>query len=221
MKVARTRRLVALATFALVAGFAVSPAFADTVTFGGLITQSTSDGTGPAVNNPGLNAILDGDAYSITLNFTGSITGAGTFALSGVGMVFIDPSAAAIESAFSSVSFSVAPSGSSDQLSLLGCLTTGSGCLFGNYLALNFMIPSAGLNLQNVTASSIPGLTPLDLPEDNGTTDIQGTVTSYSYLPQEGMSTVPEPGTMLLLASGILIGSWKRSRLQAGGSDTV
>jgi hypothetical protein len=205
MKVSRTQLLLAFAISALSVGLAVPPASADSITFGGTITQSTQDGTGPAVNNPGLNAIMDGDAYSILLNFSGSITAPGTFALAGVTMVLSDPAAAAIESAFSTVSLTVTPSG---EITLLGCLTTGSDCLQGNSLSLDFMIPLADLNLQNVVAQSIAGLTPLDLLEDDGVTDIHGTVTNYSYTTTQ----VPEPGTLALLGLGMLAGAWKRFR---------
>ena len=58
-----------------VSGFA-NVAFADIISFGGAIIQSTPDGTGPAVNNPSLNNILDLQTYLVTLMFTGSITGA-------------------------------------------------------------------------------------------------------------------------------------------------
>src|SRR5207249_3705963 len=54
----------------------VGPHEADaaTITFSGIITQSTQDGTGPAVNNPSLNNIQDLQAYTVTLAFAGSIT---------------------------------------------------------------------------------------------------------------------------------------------------
>jgi PEP-CTERM motif len=207
MKVSRTQLLAAFAIFALSAGLSVPPASADSITFGGAITQSTQDGTGPAVNNTALNAIMDGDAFSILLDFTGSITAPGTFALSGVTMVFSDPTAPVVESAFSTVSLTVTPSG---EISLLGCLTTGSGCEQSNQLTLDFMIPLADLNLQNVAAQSIFGLTPLDLLEDDGITDIHGTVTSYSYTGQ-GTKT-PEPGTLALLGLGMLAVAWNRFR---------
>jgi hypothetical protein len=194
------------------------PASADSITLGGAITQAIPDGTGPASNNPLLNAILDGDPYTITLRFTGSITVPATYALSGFNMTFSDPSESAFESAFSSVSLSVTPSGMVDQLSLLGCLSTGSGCLFGNYLALNFMIPAAGLNASNVAAQSIFGLAPLDLLEDDGITDIQGTVTSYSYAGQGTVNPTPEPGALLLFGSGMLAVAWKQFRRSREGS---
>lgn len=174
-------------------------AFADTISFSGLITQSTSDGTGPAVNNLSLNGIADGDAFLVTLNFTGAITSAGTFPLAGATVSFTDAAALASETDFSSASFTVSPNGAFTDLSFLGCLNTGSGCLFGNMLTANFEIAAGMLNSQNVPATTIFGLSPaMDLLEDDGTTDIQGTVTSYSYV-GASQTAVPEPSEALPL----------------------
>jgi len=181
-----------------------SPALADSMTFGGAITQSTEDGTGPAGSNPLLNTIQDGDLYTITLTFAGSVPGAGTFNLTGLSVLFSDPTAAATESAFSTASITVTPSGGMDQVSVLACLAVGSGCSFGNFAALNFMIPFGDLNASGI-AQPIPGLTPLDLLEDDGITDIQGTVTSYSYSSSGGTQPVPEPSLTALLCSGIFL----------------
>ena len=193
-------RIVWAVALSMVTG-GVNIAVADTITFGGSITQSTSDGTGPAVNNPDLNNILDGDQYLVTLDFSGTITGPGTYSLPGAVLTFIDETASPQinETNFNSVSFSVVPDGGRFDLSLLGCLSTGSGCLIGNELAVNFSIPAAGLNQTNVAAQAIVGLNPpVDLLEDDGVTDIQGSVSNYSY------SGVPEPsalGIMVVLAA--------------------
>lgn len=193
-------RIVWAVALSMVTG-GVNIAVADTITFGGSITQSTSDGTGPAVNNPDLNNILDGDQYLVTLDFSGTITGPGTYSLPGAVLTFIDETASPQinETNFNSVSFSVVPDGGRFDLSLLGCLSTGSGCLIGNELAVNFSIPAAGLNQTNVAAQAIFGLNPpVDLLEDDGVTDIQGSVSNYSY------SGVPEPsalGIMVVLAA--------------------
>ena len=198
-----------LATLAA-CGFA-SRASADQIVFGGLITQSTQDGTGPAVNNPALNHILDGDVYDVTLGFAGSITSPGTYTLTGATLLFSDLSAPATEGSFSSASLSVVTDGGFYDLSLLGCLSTGSGCLLGNELAANFQIPMAGLNSTNVAAHAIPGLSPsLDLLEDDGVTDIQGSVTKYSY---SGATATPEPSAIVPLVIFALLG-WMRLRSQ-------
>src|SRR5260370_591733 len=101
-----------LAAVVAVCGFA-SVAVAGTITFGGLITQSTQDGTGPAVNNPALNNIQDLQAYLVTLGFPGSITAPGTYSLSS--LTFRVPTAPAIESGFSSISLTITASGGFDQ----------------------------------------------------------------------------------------------------------
>ena len=48
----------------------LSPACASagTLSIGGLITQSTSDGTGPALNNPSLNNVADLESYTCRLS---------------------------------------------------------------------------------------------------------------------------------------------------------
>jgi hypothetical protein len=193
--------------------FASAASAQTTITVTGAITQSTSDGTGPAVNNPSLNFIADGDPYTLSLVFTGSITGPGTYNLTGGSLVFSDPAAPASESSFISISLTVSAAGSFDDLSLFGCLSTGSGCLLGNSLSLNFAIPSADLNSPSAPASAIFALSPpLDLLEDDGSTDIQGSVTSYSYT--TAVSTTPEPTSIALYGSGLIALALQRLKRQ-------
>ena len=66
------RRLVAI-VFAI-AGAAASIR-ADVITINGNITQ---DAGGNGTANPGLNSIVFGDAYNVTLNFGGTIASPGT-----------------------------------------------------------------------------------------------------------------------------------------------
>src|SRR4029077_19656355 len=67
----------------------------------------------------------------------------------------------------------------------------------------------------NVAASAVPGITPFELLEDDGVTDIHGSVTSYSYTPTPVTAT-PEPGTFALFASGLMGLAALRRRFQRG-----
>ena len=185
--------------------------FADTITFRGAITQSTSDGTGPAANNVSLNNVNDGDGYLVTLTFTGSIAAPGTYSLTGASLSFSDPSGPAIESTFSTISFTVSQGGGLDDISLLGCLTTGSGCLVGNELTANFQIAAASLNAQNVTATGLDQPHPLDLLEDDGGTDIHGSISSYSYT--GAVNSVPDPESLWLLTGGMVAFAARNTRI--------
>src|SRR5690349_16549220 len=82
-------------------------AVASTITITGEISQSTQDGTGPAGNNPSLNAVIDTNAYLVTLAFAGSITGPGTYDLTGSSLTFSVPTAAAVETSFGLISLTV------------------------------------------------------------------------------------------------------------------
>jgi hypothetical protein len=158
------------------------------LTFGGFITQSTADGTGPAVNNTGLNHILDGDAFTVKLiSPSVSLAALTTYDLTGDSLTFSDPVAPASETSFDAISLTISADGIFDDFSLLGCLTTGSGCAFGNQLDANFKILATDLTSAGAGAIGLDQPHPLDLLEDDGITDIQGSISSYSN------STVPEP----------------------------
>ena len=212
----RALKLLGIATlFALVLS---SQAIADTITFGGIVAAAPG-GTGPAVNNPSLNNIQDDDSYLVTLTFTGSITAPGTYPLPGASLAFSDLDESASESSFSSVSLSVLTDGTFYDLSLLGCLSTGSGCLVGNYLSANFQIPSSSLNSAGVTAQSVPFIyPPLDLLEDDGMTEVQGSIESYSYT--GSVSPVPEPSETIPSIIGLTALWIMRRRLRASQPGT-
>lgn len=184
------KRTAGLLSFLLCACGTV--ALADTITFGGSITQPNAN---PPAGNASLDLINLNDLYSVTLDFAAPIAGTGTYT-NFTGVAFNDLTVAASETAFdlSNVSLSIAADSNTSyyDFSLLACLTTGSGCYTGNQLAANFKILAADLNAASAVAQSIPSLTPLDLLEDGGLTDIQGTVTSYSYTAADS-NNVPEP----------------------------
>ena len=185
---------------------------ADTLTVTGIINQSTQDGTGPAVNNPDLNQIVDGSFYIVRLNFAGSLAGPGTYDLTGSNLFFRVETAGASETAFNSVSLTIAQSGGLDVLSLFACLSTGSGCGQGNELDLNFQIPAGSLNSISAQPLAVPGLLPLDLLEDDGVTDIHASIDSYSYRPA---SPSPEPSPLVIVAAGAIVTAlaaiWRRA----------
>lgn len=193
---------------AVFAGAHTAPAA--TFLFTGLITQSISDGTGPAFNNAALSGLVDGDSYGLQIVFTGGIVSPGTYDLSAGTMLFTDFTHGVTENGFNTISLTVAPDGSNYDVSLLACLATGSGCFVGNQLTANFSIPMAGLVSQNVAADALALLNPpMDLLEDDGTTDIQGSVTRYS---QTGVPA-PEPSTLWLCCAALPLLRWKRRRL--------
>jgi len=182
---------------------------ADILSFGGSITQSTGDGTGPATNNSTLDNVQDSQTYAVTLILPGSITAPGTYDLTGSSLKFFDLSAMASESAFGSITVTITEAGGIDTFSMLACLTSGSDCSAGNQLDADFQIAFA---LRNASGSTV-GLDlphPLDLLEDDGVTDIQGSIDSYSYI------GVPEPSYIpLLLAAGALFVKIQRNRIKS------
>jgi hypothetical protein len=120
--------------------------------------------------------------------------------LTGANLVFSVPSALASESSFGSINLTISGNGIFDDISLLGCLTTGSDCGQGNQLSANFRILAAELNSQNVAATGLDQPHPLDLLEDDGVTDIHGSINAYSYT---SPSAVPEPSSIVLMSCGL------------------
>ncbi len=184
-----------------------------TITLSGTITQSTADTSVPAVQNATLNSIADGDVYTALLSFGAAVEAPGMYNL--IGLSFTDAMTGAAESAFLSGSLTMAQTGGSDEFSVLGCL---ADCALGNEIELEFTLPAAELN-SNGAATEIPGLPPLDLLEDGGSTDIQGTVQSYSY--QGSTSGIPEPGALCLAGiSLVAFGAARRKLAPRGNSAT-
>ncbi len=134
------------------------------------------------------------------LNLPSPITAPGSYDLTGSGVLFSIVPAGATENAFDFTSLTIAQSGGIDVFSLFACLSSGSGCSQGNELAMNFFIVATDLNANTTAAEAIPGLLPLDLLEDDGVTDIHGSVTTYSYAPPAG---APEPSTILEFSTAV------------------
>jgi hypothetical protein len=167
---------------------------AASITFGGVITQP-QDPSEPASFNPSLNSIAFGAPFTVTLTSAGTISGPGTYSLTGAS--FNVPSAPATESSFSSATLTIVDSAGFDQFSLLACLS-GGVCAAGNQLDSNFEIPDTMFFGQNVSATGLDQPHPLDLLEDDSITDIQGSITIYS-----GPTGVPEPGMVWTLTGAI------------------
>ena len=201
MNTRQCRFHLALGLAAVASLIAATPLYADSMSFTGTITQSIEDGTGPAVNNPALNQAHDGESVVVTWAFPGSITSPGTYSLPGSSLLFDLPAAGVVESDFVSESLTITQAGGLDFFSLLGCLSTGSACNQGNELTLNFAIASTLINSAKAPAQAIGGIVPLDLLEDDGATDIQASLQTYSYQ----ISAVPEPSAFYILAAAIAI----------------
>ena len=190
-----------LLVFAIALALSVASGRADSIVFGGTITQSTLDGTGPAVTNLSLNDIRDGDAYTVTFSFPGAIIPSLVF---GPSLVFTDTTHPATESSFFLLNLSIIGDGSFDDFSLIACLATGGGCDVGNQLTANFKIPAAMLHSQNVPAIGLDEPHPLDLLEDENTDtplDIHGSIASYSY--NGPTAAVPEPSALVPLGCAL------------------
>jgi len=194
---------VLMLLFAHIAGASV-------ITLDGIISQSTQDTGTPAGANASLNNIADGDTFHIALTFSDPITSPGTFALTSI--LFTDSTNAASESGFISGTVVVSQAGSLSQFAVVGCLIDIPSCFTGNQLALDFQLPTAQLSGSAVAVQSIPGLLPIDLLEDGGVTDIQGSLNSFAYSGSVGTST-PEPSSAALALLGIGAGLAVRRRL--------
>ena len=210
MNTRQSRFHLALGLVAVASLIIARPLRADIMSFTGTITQSVEDGTGPAANNPALNNVPDGASILVTWAFSGSITSPGTYSLPGSTLLFDVPSAGVVESGFVSESLTIAQAGGLDFFSLLGCLSTGSACSQGNELTLNFAIASTLINSAKAPVQAI-GIVPLDLLEDDGATDIQASLETYSYQ----SSAVPEPSSLYLLGTAIAVVVLARIRRRA------
>src|ERR1051325_5079618 len=100
----RTTMLKFLTLIVLACGAFTTVAAAGIITLSGTITQSTDDGTGPALKNHALTRIHDTEQFTVALNVAGSITAPGTYDLTGAVLTFSDTAALAGESSFDAIS---------------------------------------------------------------------------------------------------------------------
>jgi hypothetical protein len=189
-----------------------SRAFGTTITLGGSMTQSTADGTGPAIGNPSLNNIVDGQAYSLTLNSATLINGSGLYDLTGSSLIFSVPAASATETSFAAITLSVMTNGAFSDFSLLACIS-GADCNTGNALTANFRILTSMIGGSGVAATGLDQPHPLDLLEDDGVTDLHGSIDTYSGTVATVVTPEPAPGSLLAIGlSGIALIQGVRQR---------
>lgn len=204
------KTILGISALLLFTGF-LTTAHADVISIGGHITQSSQDGTGPAMNNPSLNNIVDGDTWNLSFTFNGSALSPGVYDSLSIGnLMFFDTATGGAEAGFGTISLTVTQVGEFDEFSLLGCLNSGNSCWTGNQISASFSIAMADLNSKNALASGLDQPHPLDLLEDDGTTDIQGSISSYSY--NTSTSPTPEPSTLAYFGEGLLLigaGFWR------------
>ena len=179
---------------------------AETITVTGSITQSTQDGTGPAANNPSLNNIADAQLYTLSLSTAMAITAPGSYNLTGSSLAFSVPTAPASETNFGTISLTILANGAFADYSLFACYL-GADCFSGNSLSASFRIPLGSIAASNVAATGLDQPHPLDLLEDDGTTDIQGSITRYSNT-ATATAVTPEPSSWsLAVLSSLAIGA--------------
>ena len=189
---------------------------ASTLTVTGTITQSTMDGTGPAVHSPALNDIVDGQTFQVTLISATPISAPGFYDLTGSSLVFAVPSAAASEGKFGATSLSLTEDGGYLDFSLYGCLAD-ADCSIGNALSASFSIPAGSLGGTSVAAIGLDAPHPFELLEDDGVTDLHGSISTFS---NTALVTTPEPASGVLMATALLgsaaLACFRRARVVQG-----
>ena len=192
---------------ALVALTLIPGCYAGPILLTGSITQSVQDGTGPAVNNPSLNAIQDLQSYTVGLPFSGLLA-PGTYDLTGAALTFNVPGAAASETAFGMITLAIMANGAFDDITLKGCLT--SGDCSSNFLSASFQIPAASLNSPNVAVTGLDQPHPFELLEDDGGLDIHGSIATFT--------AVPEPSYLALVGCFFVAAAVARRRVSISGN---
>ncbi len=165
----------------------------------GTVTQSTVDGTGPAVHTPALNDIVDGQSVQVTLASATPINAPGFYDLTGSSLIFSVPGAAS-EGNFGAISLSLTQVGGTLDFSVYGSVAD-ADCSIGNALSASFSIPAGSLGGMNVAATGLDEPHPFELLEDDGVTDLHGSISMYS---NTALVTTPEPASGVLVAVALL-----------------
>jgi hypothetical protein len=185
MRVAVRRAVFAIACIL----FFVTAGSADTITLSGSLFSVS---LGPSIFNPSLNSAQFGDEFMLQFTVVPSLAGPGVYSMTGAS--FTDVTASASETAIQSGTLSVSAAGSDLVFSGFACVQSGS-CSTGNELDLNFSIPQS-LLISSASTMSVFGLKDFELLEDDGATDLIGSLTRYQ--------AIPEPSSALLIVSGII-----------------
>ena len=189
---------------------------ASTLTVSGTITQSAVDGTGPAVHTPALNDIVDGQSFQVTLASATPINAPGFYDLAGSSLIFSVPGAAASEGNFGAISLSLVQDGGYLDFSVYGCVAD-ADCSIGNALSASFSVPAGSLGGMEVGVIGLDGPHPFELLEDEGITDLHGSISLYS---NTALVTTPEPASGVLMATALLgtaaLACFQRARLVQG-----
>jgi hypothetical protein len=126
-----------------------------------------------------LNNIQDLQLYTLTLEIPTAISVPGIHNLAGSSLLLEVPDAPAEETAFDTITLSITSNVGIDEFSLSASIV-GEDCSTGNEATANFSIPDFGLNDSNVAAVGLDEPHPFELLEDDGVTNIQASIVTYS-----------------------------------------
>jgi hypothetical protein len=185
--------------FVCLSALSGSPAYADTITITGTLTQVSKIGLLPASPILRASPVSEGDPYTLSLVFESSFSDPGDYLFNNASLQLTAGTGFQFESEFDSIALTITPSGQDDMFSMFGCSTSSSPCLDGHRLDLDFTLPAQMINGQTLQVGTIDELAQFDLlVKDAPPTDYIGTVESYTY------SSAPEPASIALSLAGVL-----------------